>query len=285
MQLLLTILCVFTLVVQPIFYKIYNKKCLNGQVTFSMILSFFALWFFVFTTKDISITSVIFPYSILFAICYGAATVSNVLALKTGSLAITSLVISYSLIIPTLYGLIFLNEKAGISQYIGICALLISLFLVREKLEEDKEKKKVTLLWIIYLVIGFITNGMCSVIQNAQSRKFDGAQNGNFMVLSLAICVLLLLVYALVFERKEIIPSLKKGMFVGAATGICNGMTNLLVMISVAIVPASVFFPVLSAGQIVLTYIIAVVFYKEKFIPRQNIGIIFGLIALIFLNI
>lgn len=285
MQLLLTTLCVFTLVVQPIFYKIYNQKCFKGQVTFSMIVSFFALLFFVFTTKDISINVKIIPYSVLFAVCYGAAILWNVLALKAGSLAITSLVISYSLIIPTLYGLVFLNEKSGILQYIGIFALLISLFLVRAKPEENTEKKKITFLWVIYLVIGFITNGMCSVVQNAQSKKFAGMQNGNFMVLALGICVLFLFVYAIIFERKEIVPSLKKGMFLGAATGICNATTNLLVMLSMAIVPASIFFPVLSAGQIVLTYIVAVVFYKEKFISRQNIGIIFGIIALIFLNI
>jgi len=285
LQFLLTSLCVITLVLQPVLYKQYNIKCSKGQITFSAIIAFFALIFFAVTTKNISITTKIIPYSLAFAICYGAATLTNILAVKIGSLAITSLVISYSLVIPTVYGLLFLNEKAGPLQYIGILSLLISLFLVRDKAEEDSDKKKVTLLWIVYLVIGFFTNGFCSIIQNEQRRKFDGTENGNFMILSLAICVVMLLIFALIIERKEVLVSLKNGLIIGGANGICNGATNLLVMLSVAIVPASVFFPVLSAGQIVFTYIISVLIFKEKFIKRQNIGIIFGILALVLLNI
>lgn len=95
----------------------------------------------------------------------------------------------------------------------------------------------------------------------------------------------LLLVLSLVFERNTIVNALKKGTVLSAACGICNGATNYLVMVIIAAVASSVFFPVLSAGQLILTFIISVTLYREKFIPRQIAGLVCGLVSLILLNI
>lgn len=95
----------------------------------------------------------------------------------------------------------------------------------------------------------------------------------------------LLLVLSLVFERNTIVNALKKGTVLSAACGICNGATNYLVMVIIAAVASSVFFPVLSAGQLILTFIISVTLYREEFIPRQIAGLVCGLVSLILLNI
>lgn len=94
-----------------------------------------------------------------------------------------------------------------------------------------------------------------------------------------------LLVLFLVFERNTIVNALKKGTVLSAACGICNGATNYLVMVIIAAVASSVFFPVLSAGQLILTFIISVTLYREEFIPRQIAGLVCGLVSLILLNI
>ena len=126
---------------------------------------------------------------------------------------------------------------------------------------------------------------MCSVVQNAQQRRFNGTQNSNFMILALIISTAVLLVLSLAFERHTILNALKKGTVLSAACGICNGATNYLVMVIIAAVASSVFFPVLSAGQLILTFIISVFAYKEKFIPRQIAGLACGLASLVLLNI
>ena len=64
-----------------------------------------------------------------------------------------------------------------------------------------------------------------------------------------------MLVLSLVFERNTIVNALKKGTVLSAACGICNGATNYLVMVIIAAVASSVFFPVLSAGQLIITFI------------------------------
>ena len=174
------------------------------------------------------------------------------LALKIGSLAITALVMSYSLIIPTVYGLCN-GEDPTVIKGIGIAFLLVSLFLIRSKTESDG-KTKFSFRWLIYVLIAFFTNGMCSVLQDAQENHFKGAQNSNFMILALLIGFVALMLIAVVFERKVILESIKKGIVLSAASGICNGATNLLVMVIIGMVATSVFFPVLSACQLILTF-------------------------------
>lgn len=288
---LLITVCVITCTVQNIFTKQYNIKCPKGEYTYSALIVLFALLFFVFTTKDISFAAPIIPYSLAFSAVYTICTFTAIIALKYGSLAITSLIMSYSLIIPTGYGFIYdwvsVRKAPSVVKLIGIGFLLVSLFLIRDKSEEEKEKskKKVSFIWLINVIIAFVTNGLCSVFQSAQENKFKGTQSGNFMILSLIIGFAALLILAIIFEHKVILESTKKGLVLAAAGGICNGATNLLVMVIVGMVSASFFFPVLSACQIIITAIISVVFFKETFIKRQIVGLIFGVIALVLLNL
>lgn len=285
MPILLILLCTVTVTVQQVFKKQYSLRCAGGNYFFSASVSFFALLFFLLIPEEISLGTDILPYSAGFAAMYALATVYSVMALTIGSLAITSLVLSYSLIIPTLYGILFLSEKITPLKCGGILLLLISIFLVRAQTKEDNKASKPTVKWIIYVLIAFVANGMCSVVQNAQQRRFNGMQNSNFMILALIISTAVLLVLSLIFERNTILNALKKGTVLSAACGICNGATNYLVMVIIAAVASSVFFPVLSAGQLILTFIISVFAYREKFIPRQIAGLVCGLVSLVFLNI
>ncbi len=284
MSALLIALCVGTLTIQNVFTKQYSLKKLSGDYTFGTVKALFAFLFFLFTTKDLSVTAAILPYSAAFAVTYSVALVGTILAIKSGPLAITSLIMSYSLIIPTMYGFLFLHEPVTLLKGLGLVFLLVSLFLVRNE-SKGGEEKGVTGKWLAFVLFAFVGNGLCSVIQNAQQRRFDGAQNGNFMVAALAMSLVVLIVLSLVFERKSILPVLRHGGVYAAAEGICNGATNLLVMVIIAVVASSVFYPVLSCGQMILIFVISAVFYKEKFIPRQIVGLLFGLAALVLLNL
>ena len=287
MPALLVALCVGTLSVQSIFTKQYNLKCPGGEYIYSTIRVLFALLFFVVTgliTNKLSFSAEIIPYSIAFATVYTLATIGEVLAIKTGSLALTSLIISYSLLIPTIYGLIFQDEKLTYLKGIGIGFLLVSLFLIRDKMSKS-DKNGFSVKWLIYVTITFFTNGLCSVFQTMQSKKFESAQDSNFMIYSLILSFVVLLILTLLFNRKEIGACVKKGFVLSAASGLCNGVTNLLVMVIVVMISASIFFPVLSAAGLVIAFLVALIFYKEKFIPRQIVGLSFGLVALVLLNI
>lgn len=270
-------------VAQSVFIKIFGKRCRGGDIFFTAMMSFTAMLFFALTSIGTAYTLEVIPYSFGFSVCYAFGTLMYILALGCGSMGITALLISYSLAVPTLYGLVFWNETLSAIQAIGIAILLVSLFLVREK--REPEKKKLSFKWAIYMTIAFVGNGLCSIIQREQQLRFGEKYDSCFMVIALTMAVIILFAAALILERKQILTTLKKGAFLSAACGISNGIANLFIMLSLVFIPASIFFPIIAAAQTIVTFIISMLLFGERFIPRQWVGIVLGTAALVLMNI
>lgn len=269
--------------VQQIAKKSYNVRNVGGVYIFSAATTFMAMLFFAATsgvTFEFSAEAI--WYSIAFASAYSVATVFSMLAIKTGPLALTSLIVSYSLIIPTVYGLVVLDETMNIWLGVGMFLLLASLFLIN--MENKSEEKQITLQWSVYVFLSFIGNGACSTIQKVQQISFDGRYKNEFMIIALLIAAIVLLAFAGVTEKKETIKSLKKGFGFYTICGLSNGLVNYLVLVLSNKMPASVMFPVISAGGVVLAALVSVSIYKEKLSPQQWLGATLGTLAIIALS-
>ncbi len=268
---------------QNVIKKGYNQKSEGkGVFTFSAVTVLVACLFFVVKSGfSLPVSLEMLPFAIGFAIAYFCASIFNFLAIQAGPLSLTSLAVSYSLIIPALYGLIFDGDEAGIWLFVGLALLCVSLVLINAK----KGDTKITLKWAIFTLIALLGNGICSTLQPLQSRIFGGVYDSSFMVVALLAVFLGLSTFAYFHERDEILPSLKCGVHLMALCGIANGLVNLLVMVVSKAVDNSVMFPIISAGGIVVTWIVSTFFYKEKLTAKQNLGMILGVLAIVFLNI
>ena len=221
------------------------------------------------------------PYALSFAAAFGTALLTSNLAINTGPLSVTTLITSYSLLIPTFYGIVFLKDSIHITLYIGIAALLVSMYLINVKKDESAVFSP---MWIVYIILAFISNGMCSTIQKMQQIHFDGAYKNEFMIIALAVVSIVLSAVGIAKgsnNKQTIMPCLKYGI----PKGIFNGLVNYFVMVASAALPNSVLFPSISAGGIVLTFACALTIYKEKLSKAQMIGYFLGIVSVIFLNI
>lgn len=285
---------------QSVLKKWYSKKSTEGVFVFSAVSVLTACIFFVVKSGfKFNFHPEILPYAVGFALAYCAATLFGFLAILTGPLSLTSLATSYSLLIPTFWGIIFDGDRTSVWLYIGLVLLAASLVFINlkdkpkvnneESLDAEKTSPntevKMTLKWAIFVLIALVTNGACSTIQPAQTRIFGGKYDSIFMIISLAIVFLALLVFVLIKERREIVPSVKSGGILMVICGATNGLVNLLVMLASPLVDNSVFFPLISAGGIVLTWLISATLYKEKLSTMQNIGLILGIASIVFLNL
>ncbi len=287
MNYLLLFFVVMGVSMQGILKKAYNNKVTNGVYSFSAVSTLAAMVIFIITLKDSFTYSLpLFAYSVAFAAAFCTAAVTNMLALATGALSLTSLVTQYSLIIPTAYGLILLNEEAGPYLYIGIALLLISLFFIN--IEEKGEKKRITLKWGFYALLAFIGNGLCSTIQKAQVVAFDGKYASEFMIVALALVTFFLLIIAFCTEKKEALPNIKAGWWHIILCGLAVGLVNFLVIVlsdESTGIPASVMFPIIAAGGILVSSLFSVFLYKEKLSKYQIIGLVLGTFSIIILNL
>lgn len=267
---------------QNVFKKPYVKKASGkGAFIFNALLSASAMLFFVVTSKGMSFNYKILPYSLGFALAYASASVFAVLAISEGSLSLTSLFISYSLILPTLYGIIFLDDSLSIGFIVGMVLLSVSLFLINEK----DGKVKITKKWLLYAFLSFVGNGMCSVVQKMQQTAFDGDYKNEFMIAALAVVTVITTAAALTKEKDFLSFCIAKGWYFAVLCGVINGIVNLLVMLLSGRMSVSVMFPLISAGGLVTTYLLARVVYKEKLSRLQMIGFALGTASIIFFNL
>lgn len=290
--------------VQSLISKEYSTKEKNvNTYLYSAMVAFSAMLFFVITSvRNLHFDTEFIPYSIGFALAYSMATIGSIKAINYDSLSISSMIHQCALIIPTLYGLVILNEKIGVFGYAGIILIFLCIFLVTPKVNDKKtEKSEISLLWILWVAVGFAGNGFCSVIQKMEQLRFEGAYKNEFMIIALAISTLVMLTASVTEEKNRCRKSTKdkeKNEFstafgtkaLAAAKyapfqGIANGLVNLLVMVLTTSVSTAILFPVVIAGGMTITLGASVVIFKEKLTAVQLIGYIFGMTALVLLNI
>ncbi len=278
---------------QGIIKKFYNVKVNNrGVFAFSALSILTACLFFVFSSGfKLNFTAEIIPWSLGFALCYGASAVTSFYAIMHGSLSLTSLVTSYSLIIPTFYGLFFNKESVNVFFWIGFGILCVSLFLINSKLgakkdgSEKGEEIKITLTWVIFALVAFVGNGLCSTIQPAAVAAFTTEYSDEFMIVALLVVTVIMLCMAFFTEKKDIVPCTKKGWYWMALCGIANGVVNLLVIVLSTRMNSSLMFPIISAGGIILTWVVSRFFYKEKLSLGQNVALVLGIASVVLMNI
>lgn len=267
---------------QSVFKKTYSRKCDNkGVFFFSALTSLAAAAFFLATSSGLDFQAAFLPHSLFFGIAYATATVCEVIAVTSGPLSLTTLVISYSLMLPTLYGLVFLKEPISAGLIPGLVLLVISLFLIRSR----GDSAPITPKWVVSVLLAFVGNGFCSIAQKVEQVAFDGAYKNEFMICALLFVAAVLFLFSLGGERKDMGMLFKKGWYLAVLCGAFNGLVNLFVMLLFDRMPSSLMFPLISAGQIVFTSLAAWLLFREKLSRSQLFGLIFGILAVIFLNI
>lgn len=282
MNSLLLITTLLSLTLQSVLRKQYTVRTGgNGVYTYTVLSGIGTLIFFLVTSKDLNFQPGILPYAVWFAASYILAGIFGLKATAEGSLSLTSLIVNCALIIPTLYGLIFLKEPGSIFLYIGIAFLFVAMILVNK----TSETMPITWKWLLYVTIAFAGNGMCSVSQKIQQDAFEGAGKNELMIIALGIVVVVNAALMIATDRKQLGVFFKSGWANGLLAGSANGVVNLFVMIMLGLMPASVVFPLISGGSIVLTYAVSRVFYKEKLSLRQTVGFLFGILSIVLLNL
>ncbi len=265
---------------QNIAEKQYNIKVQNSNAfLFAGLSSLVAMGFFVvFSGFRFEFEWGLGIYCIAFATAYSLCNIGIVQAIRHGSLGITMLIFSYSLLIPTFYGVVALKEPVTVFTWTGLFLLAVALFLLNFK----NETIKFSLKWLVFMLMAFVGNGMCSTIQKIQQSAFDGGYKNEFMIVSLLISGVVLLVAAYLGQKEK---KVLKTLPFASCKGIANAIVNLLVMILTGLIPNVILFPVISAGGIVLGFFAAVFVYKERLSVVQYVGYAIGVASVVILNL
>lgn len=299
-----SLISIIALTAQGTLIKLFGDKRPGAEITYTLVSAAFA--FIMFGFIAVVSGSVYNPdslvYSLFFAICYAGSTITFVLAVGCGSLALTTTIHSFALIIPTVLGFLIWDEPVNAVKIAGIVLFVLSLLLIGEKV--DKGQKLLSARWLVLMVISFFCEGFAPVAIKMHSIALGEAaaskSNGMFMAAAYAMAVAGILVAAVLKEgrvtissqdasskpKNFMLDSLKIALPFAAAGGLFNGLYNFMnTVVSNNNLNVSVFFPVISAGQLIFTCVVAVVFFKERLSSKQLLAIGCGIVAIVLLNV
>ena len=272
----------FVSIFQSVCQKQYTlKEKTPNVILFSSVTAFIALCFFLLTSGfDLTFEARLIPYSLAFAAGYCASWIGTVYAVRYGSMALTSLITSFSLLFPTLYG-VLLGEAVTPKMLVGVGLLLTAIVLVNLKFGD---KNRFSVRWFLFVMLSFVGNGACSVIQNMEKRAMGDAFTHEFMILGLAAAFVFLILFACVTSRR-VLEELKICLPFAAGNGLSNAMVHFLLLTLIGNIPNTVLYPSSSGLGMAVAFLLAYVVYKERFTVPQYAGYALGVASLVILNI
>ena len=181
------------------------------------------------------------------------------------------------MVLPFLQGIIFYDEKMTLTKWLCLILITAALFLTVEKGERKKGA--------IYYALVFILNGTWSVCSKyfteADFAKTSTVGYSNLIcICTIVISAVLLLT---VYRRKPYEEKCSlKGIAVGAAVGILNKIANLILLIALIHVEASVQYPMVTGGVMIVSTFISL-FGAKKPSKKEILSVFVAFVGLFLL--
>lgn len=285
MVIIVYILIILASVTQSATTKIFNQNCSNSAV-FNTIKACTALILFAL------IAAFDFTFhlpTVLFGVLYGAilciSMYAGYQALCRGPMALTSMLVSFSVVIPLIWGITVGNETLKSLQYPALILLFLAIILTNaDKIKAKKTTQTNYCLWLLFVVITFICNGACSILQKQHQTLYPEAYSREFMLFAMLLCSVVFLISAFGKISPKELRGIK-GKRYGVLSGLANGIANFLTLVLAGMENASVLFPIISAGTILASLVCGRLLFKEKLKANHYAALAAGIVAVILFKL
>ena len=292
------ILAVFCFAGQFAFTKLYESAVKQTSLTTLVMLAVTgiigAVMYIFVGNFNVSFSAVSLFWAVLMAIIMIPYYMIGIKVLSLGSLAIYSMFMMLGgMLVPFFYGVFFLHEELSLWQIIGTvtltaCIILQAVFQhsTGENNGEKSDKKKKILFFTLSILI-FIINGLTGVIAKAHQLSEGAIDEASFTVISCALTALFsLIIWAVIAlkDRKEAVCQMKtmikvKPIVIMSLIGAAAYTGSFLHLKAANTVPASVQFPLVSGGVIVLSALVSAFAFKEKISVKEWLTIVGAFIS------
>ncbi len=257
----------------------FRKECgntWNSALKFALYSSLFGLPALLCINKfhlEFSLFSAV--VAVVFSVVTIALVFSSIKAFLYANLSVYSVFAMIGgMLLPFAYG-ILCGEKLTWARI--VCCILIAACVLMSINKGENTKKAVK-----YYVAVFILNGMVGVIFKFHQMNVDlCVDSGSFIILTKIFTVLLAAVM-LAFQKEKSYTVSKKACVYTIIYSLVNSIGNLMMLISLIHLPASVQYPMVTGGTIVFSVLISVIM-KEKITKREYAGAAIACIATAFM--
>ena len=228
--------------------------------------------------------------SVITVICaffYAAIVVSlqtiSISAMRVGAMSTTSICVMYGMIIPSVAGPIFWKESISLLQISGIIMMIVSLWFIKGKTPE--EKKNLSKKWTMLAILAFVFSGMAGVMEKIHQSTEAKTEKLPFVFVACAVMFAFSIVLSLATRKKEEKVSIRSTLSVAAVSGLVIGLYSTVNLTLSGNLDSMIYYPIANGGAMLLTVLVSVVIFKERFDKERIIGTIIGLLGILCLSI
>jgi len=282
--LLLSILFSTGLFVVFKYFGIYKIDVLKA--IFVNYIVAFSMGFF-FAERQIPISEIYLQPWFSGALFLGALFVSiffvMAMTAQKNGVSVTSIAGKMSVVVPVFFGIILYNESVTFLKIVGIIMALIAVYL--SSVKEEKSEKNGTLLLPILLFIGSGTiDTLLKYIQENYVADEDvSIFSGSLFGIAGAFAFLILVIKTL--KKRESFGY--KNIIAGIILGVPNyySIIFLIKALQNKNFESSTLFTINNVAIVVVSTLVGLFFFKEKFSVKNKIGVAMAVLAIILVTI
>lgn len=247
-------------------------------------------WIAIIIQGDFTFIPLDIVFAVIGGITAGACNLCYVMSLYHGPLSLSSVILSLGPIVPVILAAVFLGQMPTAIKWVALVMTLVALVLPNVGAMD----KRPTVKWFILALGAFLMYGLQLFTFNMHHAYTPDANNAQFMGVLYIFCCLTFAVGYFIMKNKTkgdaeetaILSNINKKAIFGFACiqAASNGVANALYVKAAAGVPAVVLYPTVETGSMLLTTIVAFVFFKEKATKQGIAALIIGMAAVFILN-
>ena len=199
-------------------------------------------------------------------------------------IAITSVATKISLCIPVLFGFIYYGDEISFLKVIGICLALSAIYFTSKKEETSKELDRN---YILVPVILFIFTGLLDLILIYSQETYGIVKKG----IELEFSAMLYTIAGIIGIPIVFFKYLKgtKIKLKNAIAGLCLGIPNVLSIVFFLkclnhFSESTFVFPINNMGIVATSAIFANIFFKERLLKTNWIGIGIAMLSILLIS-
>ena len=282
--LLLSILFSTGLFVVFKYFGIYKIDVLKA--IFVNYIVAFSMGFF-FAERQIPISEIYLQPWFSGALFLGALFVSiffvMAMTAQKNGVSVTSIAGKMSVVVPVFFGILLYNESVTFLKIVGIIMALIAVYL--SSVKEEKSEKKGTLLLPVLLFIGSGTiDTLLKYIQeNYVSDEDVSIFSGSLFGIAGAFAFFILVIKTI--KKRESFGY--KNIIAGIILGVPNyySIIFLIKALQNKNFESSTLFTINNVAIVVVSTLVGLFFFKEKFSVKNKIGVAMAVLAIILVTI
>lgn len=213
-------------------------------------------------------------------ICYFVAFFFLNYAVRFKGAANITIVTRLSILFPILFGIWIWNEWPDAGQATGILLACVSLVLISRRNANLDRQETPPYAWAVLLVF-FLIAGGSRLSQEAFRNLCEGRERAVFLMVAFVLTAIAALGVNLYRRRWGTMEEWS----IGIVLGVSNLVQTFLILKALEAYPGYIVFPVVSAGSLVFTTLVAVGFLREQLSWESYAGIFLASGSLVLLNL